>query len=1558
MKTFRMKIHLMVLCLFLGIAVELDAQIVFPEFSNITPSEIPQIFRGNFVWGDYNNDGRLDLLTLGRDDSWNRHGFLLNNTASGNFKNIIDLGNFGVNVGDSYNSVFAWIDFNNDGNLDFLQMGTRWWELSTSSNDLFLNLYENKGEKGAYKFELVKNTNLKGVFPEQENQYANALVVGDYDNDGYQDIMAVGFREGKRQAYLFRNINGTGQFELKSNIVDGGNFNEVSIGGAVFADLNNDGYLDIILNGKEQNSDNGFSAIYLNKGNGTFTKTTWTDDISSSGKNQAGQTFVGDFNNDGFLDIITTGERTEPDPVGWTVNTNMYLHQSQTATNISYIEKLDSSIGVTPIKKGGGDAADLNADGLLDFILSGESKAGEKISSIYMNKGDGTFDNQSEKIDGVRSGAVAALADIDNDGYLDVTVMGGWGPVLRLWKNNGNLAKNTKPTAPSNLQATYSDGKITFTWDAGSDMETPQKALRYNLYLKNFVGQIMTVIPADTVTGYLKISDISTAINTTSYTLNIPLHDYEWGVQTIDQGKQASEFAKSTITVESKVLVSEGKWELKYYRKSGTLDYINNGNTILNGVFAQAKTGNTILKSSDYNEPAVSKENITDDFGSGVKYTLSYTGLATAPDLRQIFYFYSGKDYFLTEVFVESLSSISSNYIAPIVTNTTSAFLPEDKSNRVLSIPFDNDGFVRYGSYPLAIDSVSFEVTSIFNGAQRNGIVIGSVEHDVWKTGVRYSASAYKNITKLECFGGITHRLTRDIGDDHRTAHGSISGTSLKSPKMLFGYFDDWRKGMDEYASANAIIAPPRKWEKGVPFGWNSWSAMAGNVNYEGATDVSDFIKEQLKPKSFDNDVVYIGLDSYWKENFTEQQLINFVKYCKANGQEAGIYMTPFSNWWGDDTEMAGTNGRYRFKDAYLYSNGKALGNALDPTHPGTKMLMKYNIDRFKQWGFKYIKLDFINSGIKEADSYYESGITTGVQAYNHGMQYLVDLCGDDIFLAESIAPTFPAQYAHSKRISCDAWGDIGNSEYMLNSLSFGWWLDKVYAFNDPDHLALHDRESRNLYSEGENRARITSGVITGLYMLGNNTSLRGSYLGKQTIRDRELKMLTNKDINSIAKIKKSFYPVEGHKASGYDKSENLFMLTEGKHTYIAVFNFDGNSLSGTIDFSRLGVTIKQGTEIKELWTGTYVDVTGGSLSYSVPSKDVRVYRIGERVIYAPEIVKNPKSTGVLVNGSATFLVEASGELMSYQWYKDGNIVEGAISDNLTISNITSSNVGEYYCIVSNPTGSVATDKAKLTILTNELDLTDVVINSNQWKIADKYVLYSASDDVVTIEIPVPEWAKVVYKGSEAPDNIIKVRIDKPQVVKVPFTLVWNLNETITKEYTLELEKYFAFDKLVVKRWNNTLIANNNYTTNGGFIFSDYKWFKDDVLVSSKASYSAGSKKDMLLDTNARYYLQVTTTDNVVLRTDESKITHTSGVQINAYPNPIDRNQPMAVLVDLGEDQMKNAVIEIYNINGNRVKTQKVEGIENQITAPQESGIYLIKVRSNNFVQSQKIVVK
>jgi len=104
--------------------------------------------------------------------------------------------------------------------------------------------------------------------------------------------------------------------------------------------------------------------------------------------------------------------------------------------------------------------------------------------------------------------------------------------------------------------------------------------------------------------------------------------------------------------------------------------------------------------------------------------------------------------------------------------------------------------------------------------------------------------------------------------------------------------------------------------------------------------------------------------------------------------------------------------------------------------------------------------------------------VTTGIQAYNQGMQHVLSQINGRMFISESIAPLFPYQYAHSRRIACDAQTSrIGDTEYTMNSVSYGWWLDNLYQFNDPDIMVFANGTDSN-----EAQSRLISGAVTGVF--------------------------------------------------------------------------------------------------------------------------------------------------------------------------------------------------------------------------------------------------------------------------------------------------------------------------------------------------------------------------------------------------------------------------------------------------------------------------------------------
>lgn len=671
---------------------------------------------------------------------------------------------------------------------------------------------------------------------------------------------------------------------------------------------------------------------------------------------------------------------------------------------------------------------------------------------------------------------------------------------------------------------------------------------------------------------------------------------------------------------EGRITLSNGTVTVIYDKLSGKIRMEGKNGFALSNVRSAIKLTNAAIYDSDEEKEAATAaevKEIEDGFGKG-KLLLLEKPFGDGKKFTRKIYLYEGLPYLITEADIKGEEQIASNHIT--VLEAEKLTFPQGKDMRYLFTPFDNDDFIRYAALPFSQITESYEMSAVYDSDTRAGTVVGSVSHSTWKTGIRAEqqgekeagktvSSDERHLPRLEDTGeaqeghtfldgltvvaGVTSKLTRDT-----LAHGVVSGTQIHSPKVFLGFFEDYRDGLEAYGRANGIIAPPLAWEKGVPVGWNSWAAVATEINYDIYTKTSDFVKEELQSAGYSaNGRVYINFDAFW-DRLTEEERIAAAKHVRENGQIPGIYTTPFTFWGKSDSngEVPGTDGKYHWQDILLKDKeGNILpaidgGLCIDPTHPGNKMRVAWELNNFKRWGFSYVKMDFMAHGAVEGE-HYDKTITTGIAAYNFGMRQINEILEQEIkdqefFISLSIAPIFPGQYAHGRRVSCDVFGTINWTEYMLNSLSYGWWLNEnVYRFNDPDHVVLYNsynHREESMFNEG--LSRFFSAVISGTMLL-NSDDYRD-----EAARSRAKAILTNKEILEIATAGKSFRPVEGNTG---DRACDCFVRGLGDNAlYLAVFNFsDEEKKQMELGLKRLGLKEKTAYIARDLWSGEEMQV-------------------------------------------------------------------------------------------------------------------------------------------------------------------------------------------------------------------------------------------------------------------------------------------------------------------------------------------------------------------------------
>lgn len=632
-----------------------------------------------------------------------------------------------------------------------------------------------------------------------------------------------------------------------------------------------------------------------------------------------------------------------------------------------------------------------------------------------------------------------------------------------------------------------------------------------------------------------------------------------------------------------------GQWTLDVNVTTGETDIIYAGTTLVAKNRAHFRVGSQQYDQAQMTFRDVTEQDISDDFGTGKEVCV----ISEKDDIRafEYYYIYSDKPYILTQLVLVSSSKISSNYLAPVYSTSEVKFLPAEE-NYNLFVPWDNDEWVSYNNYAFGGDLTSCEVTTLYNAPSGNALVVGSIEHTVWKTGVTASTKSSGEISSLKAFGGLSNNWTRD----YDFPHGSVSGTKVSSPKIMVGYFSDWRDGMEQYADLNAIVAPRLPWEHGKPFIWNSWGVIQTALTYDDANQVSLWMAENL-PEYKNDGTVYVCLDSYW-DNLTTNRLKQFAKYCHDRGQKAGIYWTPFVDWSNTpDRQVEGT--KYTYSDIWLRKDGQPIkrtgASACDPTHPGTRARIEKFMGNFRDWGYDFVKLDFMDHGALQADSYYDPSITTAMQAYASGMA-LIDSVAGDMYINLSIAPLFPTQFAHGRRIACDAYASIDNTKYTLNSTTFGWWLDRAYTYNDADNLVFQGQ------SENVNRIRTLSGVITGILSIGDDFSKDGD----ATAKERAIKLLNNKALMQCASQTKAFRPIDVPSGIG---CASTYYTTVADTVYLATINWNTRNQQYTFDYGQLGLEPGTDYTATELWSGNPIALEDG-LNVTVKKLNCLIFKI------------------------------------------------------------------------------------------------------------------------------------------------------------------------------------------------------------------------------------------------------------------------------------------------------------------------------------------------------------
>ena len=439
-----------------GVSILSDYKIlVFPNrsgalsLSGVPAEEFAGLAGGTVAWADHDSDGRTDLLVTGADAAGTPSTLLYSNLGTPNTLPKPPSRLNPVQVS-SDQALFSWAPGSDaeSGTLTYdLRLGTE-----PSSGDIFSGAVAlgpgSAGAKTSFALQrfLPPDTyywsvrTVDGALVRSEWSQESQLVVqqfvssdqrlralkeaamswGDFDQDGDQDLAVMGQnRSGEAQTLLYENSAGTLQVRQDVDLLGLRN------GEVAWGDYDNDGDLDLVLTGEDLFENRNTLLYRAVPGTAGYT----LEPVGSFTKLSKSDAAWGDYDNDGDLDLALMGQSDQ-------IASGLQQSITEIFRNDGQGGFADAGFDLIGVNNGELAWADVDGDGDLDLALNGSSSDGTRQFRLYRN--DGILVDSGVPLAGLESSDLA-WGDFDRDGDPDLVAggIGDAGPITILYENQG-----------------------------------------------------------------------------------------------------------------------------------------------------------------------------------------------------------------------------------------------------------------------------------------------------------------------------------------------------------------------------------------------------------------------------------------------------------------------------------------------------------------------------------------------------------------------------------------------------------------------------------------------------------------------------------------------------------------------------------------------------------------------------------------------------------------------------------------------------------------------------------------------------------------------------------------------------------------------------------------------------------------------------------------------------------------------------------------------------------------------------------------------------------------
>jgi alpha-galactosidase len=757
--------------------------------------------------------------------------------------------------------------------------------------------------------------------------------------------------------------------------------------------------------------------------------------------------------------------------------------------------------------------------------------------------------------------------------------------------------------------------------------------------------------------------------------------------------------------------IENAKLVIEANQKAGTYTIRSKENPRVSFTAAvAAQVNHRWLRASDYAQHEIRESAFRDDQGAGSQLTMTYAGSSGQPDLICNLRVRPQSIFAEIDVQVRNGTGQQITVQAIRVLEARNPVLNLDgpeSADRVLSDSFsENRPDMRIHDLAQPTDGMHRAVGSqlIYNRQSRQSLLLGALTSDKWLTVLRLHVNEKQvnekqvnekkdGITSYEVDSTGTTELAKENSLKESSEEDQIElslpvepGQSLASERIVASFSSDYHAQLESYGEAIRSLHAARV-NAPTPIGWWSWTAYYFGLTEGPALTNAEFLSSHLRDYGYN----FFHIDEGYQ--FARGDFTSVVAYKYPHGLKAledkvqALGLTP--GIWTAPFEVSERSWVYVNHKDWLVHNAKGQPihagwvteppdtatnldqlYALDPTNPGAQQYLRETYSKLtKDWGIRYIKLDFMDDSVIEG--YYYTPHTTALQAMRVGLQIIRDTVGDGVLLDKDGSPMLlPVGIVDTGRTSCDTGHTFGASRDSLTGIAARYYMNRNFFISDPDAFSIsrtgpgesdHGGPKPLTLSEAQVAVALAA-VSGGMFEIGDDLPT----LFQEPDR---IALLKNHDLLNMVRYGRAAKPLDLMTYSPEDELPSVFLLRESKRqSILVVFNWTEKEREHKFLFSDLFPSPALATHntVSDVFgTGAAMAQNQASLSLTLPPHSVRMMKIIDTSIAAsaPSVnVQAPKKieTGKPASFSAQDAAD-SEPVLSYRWdFGDGTGAEGS----------------------------------------------------------------------------------------------------------------------------------------------------------------------------------------------------------------------------------------------------------------------------------------------------------